>query len=326
MMQDLKTKKKVFKLTDTVILLFILIALVAFFSIANKQFIAYANISTMLKNMVLTGVLALGLTPLMIARGLDISFGSAISMISVIMALLYSKVGMNLWAVLIIGVVIAVVIGLINGLLIETFDLMPIILTLGMMAILQALAMVFANTFAETYSILMLTDELYFFATRTIFGIPYPLIVLIILIAIYWFVLARTKVGRTIYLVGANPVVAKLSGIKVKKVKVLLYVFMGLATGIASIIIVSLTGVGMAYHGAKLSLPVLSAVLLGGISLMGGSGSVWGTLIGALIVTVIFNGLSVLNIPSYYIQLFQGLALIIIVAAYEIRNKQAAIH
>lgn len=326
MVQDLKTKKKAFKLTDTVILLIILIALVVFFSVANRQFIAYANISTMLKNMVLTGVLALGLTPLMIARGLDISFGSAISMISVIMALLYSKAGMNLWAVLIIGVVIAVILGFINGFLIETFNLMPIILTLGMMAILQALALVFANTYAETYSILMLTDELYFFATKTIFGIPYPLIVLIVLIAIYWFVLSRTKVGRTIYLIGANPKVAKLSGIKVKKVKILLYVFMGLATGIASIIIVAMTGVGMSYHGAKLPLPVLSAVLLGGISLMGGSGSVWGTTIGVLIVTVIFNGLSVLNVPSYFIQLFQGLALIIIVAAYEVRNKRAAIH
>ncbi len=325
-MQDLKIKKKTFKLTDTIILLIILIALVVFFSISNRQFIAYANISTMLKNMVLTGVLALGLTPLMIARGLDISFGSAISMISVIMALLYSKAGMNLWAVLIIGVVIAVIIGFINGFLIETFDLMPIILTLGMMAILQALALVFANTYAETYSILMLTDELYFFATRTILGIPYPLIILIVLIAVYWFVLAKTKVGRTIYLIGANPKVAKLSGIKVKKVKILLYVFMGFATGIASIVIVSLTGVGMSYHGAKLPLPVLSAVLLGGISLMGGSGSVWGTTIGVLIVTVIFNGLSVLNVPSYFIQLFQGLALIIIVAAYEIRNKRAAIH
>jgi ribose transport system permease protein len=143
------------------------------------------------------------------------------------------------------------------------------------------------------------------------------------MVAVYWFILNKTKVGRTIYLIGANPKVAKLSGIKIKKVMVLLYTFMGLATGIGAVLIVSLTGVGMAYHGAKLPLPTLSAVLLGGISLMGGSGSVWGTLIGVLIVTVIFNGLSVLNIPSYYIQLFQGLALIIIVAAYEIRNKRA---
>lgn len=327
-MQDVnKTKQrrpmKGLKLTDTIILFLLLLGLVAFFSIAESHFITYRNISSMLRNMVLTGVLALGLTPLMIARGLDISFGSSISMVSVLMAIMHSIWGISLWQTLLVGVVIATVIGFINGLLIESFDLIPIILTLGMMAILQALALVFANTFAQTYSILMLTDELYFFATRSFLGIPYPVFVLVFFVIVYWFVLNKTKVGRTIYLIGANPVVAKLSGIKVKKVKVLLYTFMGFTTGIGSIIIVALTGVGMSYHGARLPLPILSAVLLGGISLMGGSGSVWGTVIGVLIVSVIFNGLSVLGVPSYFIQLFQGLALIVIVAAYEIRNKRA---
>ena len=325
--QDIVTKKRRgFKLTDTFILLIILAALFLFFSLVNRQFIAYNNISTMLKNMVITGVLALGLTPLMIARGLDISFGSTISFATVVMAILYTIGGLNLWVTLLIGILIGVLIGFINGVLIEFFDLIPIILTLGTMAILQALALVVANTYAETYSILMLTDQLYYFATRTFFKIPYPVIVLAVLIVIYWFVLNRTKVGRTIYLIGANPQVAKLSGVKVRQVKILLYVFMGMATGIAAVLMVAITGVGMSYHGAKLPLPTLSAVLLGGISLMGGSGSVWGTLIGVLIVTVIFNGLSVLNVPSYYIQLFQGLALIIIVAAYEIRNKRAQAH
>jgi len=324
-MQDIKKAKKGFKLQDTYILLIGLAVLLIFFSLTNRQFIAYNNISTMLKNMVLAGVLALGLTPLMIARGIDISFGSSISMVSVIMAVMYSFGGTNLWVTLIIGIVIATVIGFINGVLVESFNLIPLIFTLGMMAILQALALVIANTYAQTYSILMLTDELYYFATRTFLKIPYPLIVLIILVIVYWFILNKTKVGRTIYLIGANPAVAKLSGVKVKKVKILLYTSMGFITGIAAVLIVALTGVGMSYHGAKLPLPTLSAVLLGGISLMGGSGSVWGTMIGVLIVTVIFNGLSVLNVPSYFIQLFQGLALIVIVAAYEVRNKRAAI-
>jgi len=317
--------KKLFKLTDTYILLIILVALFIFFSLSNRQFIAYNNISTMLKNMVLTGVLALGLTPLMIARGLDISFGNSISLSSVIMAVLYTVFGVNLWVTLLIGVLTCTIIGFINGLLIEKFDLIPIILTLGTMAILQALALVFANTFTQTYSILMLTDPLYIFATRTFLKIPYPLFVLIIFVVIFWFILTKTKVGRTIYLIGANPKVAYLCGIKVRKVKILLYTFMGFVTGVGAILSVALTGVGASYQGAKLMLPILSAVLLGGISLMGGSGSVWGTLIGVLIVTIIFNGLSVLNVPSYYIQLFQGLALIIIVAAYELRNKRAQI-
>jgi ribose transport system permease protein len=259
----------------------------------------------------------------MIARGLDISFGNSISFTSVVMAVLFTVGGLNLWLSLLIGVLVATLIGFINGLLIEKFDLIPIILTLGTMAILQALALVVANTFTQTYSILMLTDQLYYFSTRTFLKIPYPLFVLIIFVVIFWFVLTKTKVGRTIYLIGANPKVAYLCGVKVTKVKILLYTFMGFVAGIGAVLIVALTGVGMSYHGAKLSLPTLSAVLLGGISLMGGSGSVWGTLIGVLIVTVIFNGLSVLNVPSYFIQLFQGLALIIIVAAYEIRNKRA---
>ena len=307
-----------FKITDTIILLFVLGVLVLFFSLMNRQFIAFNNISTMLRNMVLTGVLALGLTPLMIGRGLDISFGASISFTSVIMALLYSR-GMNLVLIMFIGIAITTIIGLINGLLIENFELIPIIATLGMMAILQALALVFSGS----NSISMLTEELYFFATRSFLGIPYPIFILVVLIAVYWFILSMTKTGRVIYLVGANPKVATLSGIKTKKVKILLYMFMGVATGIATIVIISLTGVGMPYHGARLPLPTLSAVVLGGISLAGGSGSVWGTVVGVLIVTVIFNGLSVLNVPSYYIQIFQGLALILIVATYEIRNKRA---
>jgi ribose/xylose/arabinose/galactoside ABC-type transport system permease subunit len=317
-------EKKRFQLSDTLILIIVLVVLFVFFSLMNRQFIAYNNISTMLKNMVLSGILALGLTPLMIARGLDISFGSAISMISVIMALMYSVGGVNLWVTLIVGILIGTFLGFINGLMIEYFNLLPIILTLGMMAILQALALVIAYAFSTTYSILMLTDQLYFFATRTFLGIPYPLMILVVLIFVYWFVLSKTKIGRSIYLIGANPNVAKLSGIKVRKIKILLYTFMGAATGLASVMIVALTGVGMSYHGAKIALPTLAAVLLGGISLMGGAGSVWGTVIGLLIVTVIFNGLSVLNVQSYYIQMFQGIALIIIVATYEIRNRRAA--
>ena len=170
----------------------------------------------------------------------------------------------------------------------------------------------------------MLTDQLYAFGTKTFLKIPLPILVLIVFILAYWFILTFTKTGRVIYLIGANPKVAFLSGIRVKKVKILLYTFMGFAVGIATIIIISLTGVGMPYHGAKIPLPTLSAVLLGGISLAGGSGSVWGTLIGILIVTIIFNGISVLNVQSYFIQIFQGLALIIIVAFYEVRSKRRA--
>ncbi|MCL4377874.1 MAG: ABC transporter permease [Actinobacteria bacterium] len=312
-------EKKKLRLSDTMILLTALIVLVIFFTLMNKAFFSYANISTMLKNMVITGILALGLTPLMIARGLDISFGSSVSFTGVLMAFLYNR-GVPLVMCLIVGVAAAVFIGFLNGILIEKFDLIPIILTLGMMSILGALALVLSGAF----SISMLTDQLYYFATRTFLKVPISVFILIIFIILFWFILTFTKTGRTIYIVGANPKVATLSGIKVKKVRILLYTYFGFIAGIASIIMVALTGVGNPLAGAKMALPVLSAVVLGGISLAGGAGSVWGTIIGVLIVSVIFNGVSVLNIESYFIQMVQGLALIIIVSLYEIRNQRAA--
>jgi ribose/xylose/arabinose/galactoside ABC-type transport system permease subunit len=317
--KSLEKRKSSFKLTDTFILLIALIVLVIIFSAIRLEFFSYDNISTMLKNMVITGILALGLTPLMIARGLDISFGASISCTGVLMAYLYN-LGFALPYCLIIGVIAAVIIGFINGLLIEKFDLIPIILTLGMLSILSALGLVMS----EGRSLSMLTDQLYYFATKTFLKVPIALFILIIFIIIFWFILTFTKVGRTIYIIGANPKVATLSGIKVQKVRILLYTFMGLVTGIASIVMVAMTGVGNPLAGAKMSLPVLSAVVLGGISLAGGAGSVWGTIIGVLIVSVIFNGLSVINVPSYFIQVFQGLALILIVSLYEVRNQRAA--
>lgn len=320
MEQNLGDKKKSgFKLTDTLILLIALIVLTVFFTLMNKSFFSYDNISILLKNMVITGILALGLTPLMIARGLDISFGASISFTGVFMAFLYGK-GVPLLLVLFIGVVLATLVGLLNGWLIETFDLIPIILTLGMMSILSAIGYVISGA----KSLSMLTDPLYYFATRTFLKVPISVFLLILFVIVFWFILTFTKIGRVIYVIGANPKVASLSGIKVKNVRIYLYTFMGLVAGIASIVMISMTGVGNPLAGAKMSLPVLSAVVLGGISLAGGAGSVWGTVIGVLIVSVIFNGLSVLNIPSYFIQMFQGLALIIIVSLYEIRNKRAA--
>jgi len=320
MVKNLTEKKKFsFKLTDTIILLLALIVMVIFFGIGNKSFLSYDNISTMLKNMVITGILALGLTPLMIARGLDISFGASISFTGVLMAIIYGY-GVPLPVTLVIGVLAATLIGFINGVLIEFFDLLPIILTLGTMSIFTAIAYVMSGA----HSLSMLTDPLYYFATKTFLKVPIPLFLLIVFIIIFWFILTYTKVGRIIYIIGANPKVANLSGIKVRNVRIYLYTFMGAVAGFASIVMVSITGVGNPLAGGKMSLPVLSAVVLGGISLAGGAGSVWGTLIGVLIVTVIFNGLSVLNVPSYFIQMFQGIALILIVSLYEIRNTRAA--
>ena len=306
------------RISDVLILAIFLVLLLVIFSIFSKNFFTYANISTMLNNMVIAGIIAVAITPLIVARGLDISFGASLSLSTVIMATLYNK-GYNFYLILLIGVLIPVVVGLINGLLAETFNLIPLILTLGTTSILIALGQVMTNG----NSVPMLVDSLYYFATKSLFKIPFPVMVLVAVILAYWFLLSYTKLGKKIYIIGSNPMTARLSGIKVKQIKILLYVLMGTITGIAAIMMVALSGIGYIYHGNNLTLPVLSAVFLGGMSLAGGEGSIWKTLLGTVIITVIFTGLSLMNIQFYFIQIFQGLALLVIVAFYEIRKKRS---
>ena len=211
-------------------------------------------------------------------------------------------------------------IGLINGLLSEIFDLNPLILTLGMGAILMAFAKVFAG---GGRGLPILTDPLYNLARNAFLGIPYPVLILVAIILLTWFLLSFSKLGQEIYFLGANPVAAKLSGQKVKKIKVLLYVYMGMATGIASILMVAFSGTGYPYHGENLPLPVLSAVFLGGMTLAGGHGNIFNTILGVIIIAILYNGLSLLNLEFYFIRIIQGMALICIVTSYEPRSRAA---
>ncbi len=321
-MSDIQIRKEVKRnLPDTFFLLIFLFILFIFFSFASPNFATYANISSMLNNMVISGIIAIAITPLIVAQGLDISFGASLSLSTVLMARLY-EMGWNTAPCLIIGFVFPVLIGLINGVLIEFFNLIPLILTLATSSILIAIGQVMTNG----QSILMIVDKLFYFATESFLFIPYPVIIYVAVCIIYWFFLNCTKIGSMIYFIGANPKAAKLSGIKVKRVNIMLYVSMGVVVGIASITMLALSGIGYIYHGDNLTLPVLSGVFLGGMTLDGGKGSIWNTIIGITIISVIFTGLSLMNIQFYFIQVFQGLSLVIIVAFNEIReNRRIAI-
>jgi len=317
-MQEEKIKKKnKIKISDTLILFIVFIILFTVFAFANKQFISYSNISSLLKNLVITGILAIGLTPLMIAGGIDISIGSAVSLISVVIAILYDM-GIPLWVSLLAGVVLGSFIGLINGYFIERFNLISIIFTLGMLAILKSIAFVLSDSEA----IGVISDGMYNFAFNSFLKIPKPLLVLIGLVFICWIFMRFTRTGVRIYAIGSNIETAELFGIKVKKIRIILYIFAGFTVGIATIVAVAVTGVGTPIQGINILLPTLSAVVLGGISLTGGSGSIFGTILGVLIISVLFNGLTILNLQSFYIRTIQGIALILVVITYELRRKK----
>ena len=137
-----------------------------------------------------------------------------------------------------------------------------------------------------------------------------------------WIILRFTQVGKRIYAIGGSPDISNLFRIKVGKIQIILYTISGFLVGIATIVFISLSGVGNPYHGTNLPFLILSGVILGGISIMSvGTGSVWGTVIGLLIINTLFNGLSVSNVPSFYIRIIQGLLLILVVVLYEFRSR-----
>lgn len=311
------SRNKKFSISNNFILLIIFVVLFILFSVFSKGFLTFYNITTMFRNLVTTGILALGLTPLMISRGIDISFGSTISLGGVVLAILYTN-GINIFLAMFVVLLVTTFAGFLNGILIESFDLNALIATLGTLSIFQALALVFT----AGYPIGIMSDQFYALSFNSFLKLPIPVWFFIIILIIYYFILNYTIAGRIIYVIGANPLAAYSCGINFKKIRIILYMFFGLMVGFAAIFTAGFSGSGSPYSGTYMLLPALSAVLLGGIGLQGGSGTVWGTALGVMITSVIMTGLLVAGVTPALIQVLQGLLLIIIVAAYEIRAKK----
>ena len=297
---------------------------------SGNNFVSLGNFKTLLRSMVISGVIALGLTPLMIARGLDLSFGSSLSLSSVITALLYTNMGVSLWIALLVAVLVCVLVGMLNGVFIVKLKLIPLLFTLGMLFILRSLAL-YAATIGEEgavgqgsqgFMILVMSDELYGFYTGSFLLVPLMFWVLVVLVVVYWLTMDYTRLGAWIKAIGGSPEIATIFGIRTDRILMLLYASAGLLTGIATIMMVSASGVGSPFFGDTMPLRVLSAVLIGGVALTGGSGNVFGTVLGTVAITVLYNGLATMNVGSNYILVIQGLMLIVIVAAYAWRDRR----
>ena len=329
-----RIRRKGIRISNTVAILLVTLAMVAVFAVigesSGNNFVSLGNFKTLLRSMVISGVIALGLTPLMIARGLDLSFGSSLSFSSVITALLYTNMGVSLWIALVVAVLVCVLVGMVNGVFIVKLKLIPLLFTLGMLFILRSLAL-YAATIGEEgavgqgsqgFMILMMSDELYGFYTGSFLLVPLMFWVLVVLVVVYWLTMDYTKLGAWIKAIGGNPEIATIFGIRTDRILMLLYASAGFLTGIATIMMVSASGVGSPFFGDTMPLRTLSAVLIGGVALTGGSGNVFGTVLGTVAITVLYNGLATMNVGSNYILVIQGLMLVVIVAAYAWRDRR----
>jgi len=294
----------------------ILILLCFVLHLLTPAFLTKSNIINVVLQSSINAILAVGMTFVIITAGIDLSVGSILALSSVILGdALHS--GIPLPIAIILGILVGGVCGFVNGALVSWAKLPPFIATLGMMSIARGLALVYTSG----QPITGFSAQFRWIANGTILTIPFPIIVMLLLVVIAHLVLKYTPFGRYVYAVGGNPEASWLSGINVKRVLLSVYIISGVLSGIGAIILTSRLNSAQPIAGIMYELDAIAASVIGGTSLMGGEGSVLGTLIGALIMGVLRNGLNLLDVSSYVQQVVIGSVIILAVLLDKVRKR-----
>jgi fructose transport system permease protein len=299
-----------------------LIIACAFFAIRSDRFLTGGNFSLIIQQVMVVGTLAIGQTLIILTAGIDLSNGAIMAFGSIVMAKLAVAGGMPALLAVLVGFAVCTAFGVANGLLVTRIPLPPFIVTLGMLNIAFALTHIYSKEQTITGLPAPLTA---LGNTFTVGGtdVTYGSIITIGLFLFFGYVLSQTAWGKHVYAVGNNPEAARLTGIPTKKLLVGVYAVAGLVYGIAALLSIARTGVGDPQAGQTDNLDSITAVVLGGTSLFGGRGSVIGTLIGALIVGVIRNGLQLIGVASIYQVLITGVLVILAVTVDQISRRRA---
>ena len=291
-----------------------------FFAVMSPRFLSGPNFSLILQQVMVVGVLAIGQTLVIITTGIDLSNGMVMALSGVLIASFAAQKGLNPWLAILLGLLLAMVFGLLNGSLVTGVGLPAFIVTLGTMNIAYALTRIYT-----TSTISGLPKTLTFLGETFAIGgtaIAWGTVLMLILYVITWFMLKYTTAGRSVFAVGDNIEAARLAGINTKRVLLGVYTFAGLAYGVAALLQVARTGVGDPQAGQTSNLDSITAVVLGGTSLFGGRGSIVGTLIGALIVGVFRNGLQLMGVESTYQVLITGILVIAAVSVDQLTHRK----
>jgi ribose transport system permease protein len=284
-------------------------------SIASPYFLGMNNIFNVMRNMSTIGIMAIGMTMIIVTAGIDLSVGSMLAVTAIVMArLMFHGVG-TLPAVL-AGLATGAILGGTNGLLITRLNLTPFIPTLGMLSIARGFTVWFATGLKGSVAsnISVKNSFVEFIGGGYIGPIPMPVIIMFVLVLFFSFFLKRTVLGRQIYAIGSNEEAAMLSGVKVARVKLFVYTLMGLLSGLAGIMTAGLLSTAATNAGTGNELDVIAAVVIGGASLQGGKGSVWGAIIGAAIMAVLRNSFVLLHLPGFVQTISIGVVIILAVS------------
>lgn len=297
----------------------VFIFMVILMSILSPSFLSYRNLMNVVRQISVIGIISLGVTLVIISKGIDLSSGSVLALAAVIAASFGQTAD---WAAkmypsipelpVIIPVLTALLVGaicgMINGTFIAKTGIPPFIATLGMMVSARGLALLYS----DGRPVSSLTDSYKWFGQGYVFGmgsfkgIPVPVIIYIIMIVITWVMLTQTRFGKNIYAIGGNVHAAEVSGINVKKNLIAIYAYAGLLAGLAGLLMSARIDTGQPGMGVSYELDAIAATTIGGTSHSGGIGTIWGCVVGALILGVLNNGLNLLGVSAYWQQIIKG--------------------
>ena len=285
-----------------------LLVLMIFFWILSPHFLTVPNLLNVAQQTAINAIIAVGLTFVIITAGIDLSVGSIMAFSGVVLASILGT-GLPIPLAISAGLLIGLACGSINGILIAYGKLPPFIATLGMMSVARGAALMYTNG----RPISGFSNDFRFLANGEIFSIPISIIIMVLVYLIAHFILTKTKLGRYVYAIGGNEEAAWLSGINVKFYKIIVYGICGMLSGLAAVILTARLNSAQPIAGIMYELDAIAATVIGGTSLVGGEGRVFGTLIGALIMGVLRNGLNLLGVSSFLQQTIIGSVIIIAV-------------
>ena len=296
-----------------------LLVLITIVTILSPSFLSTKNIFNILRQTSVNGIIAAGMTFVILTGGIDLSVGSILAISGAVCASLLAS-GQNIIIAVLAALIIGAMVGFLNGFIITKGKLQPFIANLATMTILRGLTLVYTDGKPITLGSGDLAIKFGQIGGGKIFGIPTPALIMILVFAICTFVLKNTQMGRYTYALGSNEEATKLSGLNTDKIKIAVYTISGILASVAGIIITSRLFSAQPTAGDGYELDAIAAVVLGGTSLTGGKGKITGTIIGALIIGVLSNALNILDVSSYYQMMVKG-AVILVAVLLDIKSN-----
>lgn len=287
----------------------VFVLVVVGFSVISPNFRTIDNFITILRQISMLCIMAVGMSFVLLAGGIDLTVGSQMSLVGVCVALMATKASIPAGLSIVLGLVITLVVGFVNGIIVTKTFMPPLIATLAMQQIIQGIAYILCNG-TPVYDI---PESFEWIAKSDIGIIPVAVIIMFVIVLAGAFILKKTYLGRYFYAVGSNEEATRLSGLNPNRIKIIVYSISGLLAGVAGIIMMSRVNSGQPKVGVGYEMDVLTACVVGGVSVSGGEGKISDVLVGSLIMGVLSNGLLIIGLNEYYQLVIKGLVLVVAV-------------